>query len=161
MFALHTGARAGEQLAIEWGDVDFASRKVIFRRARSRKLTGPTKSGRERKVPLTNALEKALKAIRHLKGSLIFSKPDGSHLSIWQLHERLWSASRRAGLRQIKWHALRHSFASQLVAAAVPLRQVQEWMGHSTITMTMRYAHLAPDAHASLIEVLDRAAAAT
>ena len=75
-------------------------------------------------------------------------------MTLWQLHERLWSACRRAGLREIRWHDLRHSFASQLVMKGVPLRQVQDWLGHSTMAMTMRYSHLAPGAgHA--IRVLD------
>ncbi len=155
LFPLRTGARAGEQLALEWGDVDWHSRKVILRRSSTRGVVGPTKSGRERKVPLTAALEAALKAMRHLRGSLVFCNPDGRPLSLWQLHERLWSGCRRAGLRKIRWHDLRHSFASQLMMAGVPIRQVQEWMGHATITMTMRYAHLAPGGGAELIGVLD------
>ncbi len=76
-------------------------------------------------------------------------------MSLNQLHERLWGACRRAGLREIRWHDLRHSFASQLVTAGVPVRQVQEWLGHSTITMTMRYAHLAPGSGADLIQALE------
>ncbi len=72
-----------------------------------------------------------------------------------QLHERLWGACRRAGLRRIRWHDCRHSFASQLVIAGAPLRQVQEWLGHSTITMTMRYAHLAPGGGREYLAALD------
>jgi hypothetical protein len=60
-----------------------------------------------------------------------------------------------AGLRRMRWHDLRHTFASQLMMASVPVRQVQDWMGHSTITMTMRYAHLAPDGGADLIRALE------
>ncbi len=156
MFALRTGARAGEQLAIEWGDIDWHAGKVIFRRSSTRGEVGPTKSGRERKVPLTSALEKALRGHRHLRSSLVFCNPDGSPLSLWQLHERLWASCRRAGLREIRWHDLRHSFASQLVMANVPLRQVQEWLGHSTMMMTLRYSHLAPGVGAELIRVLDQ-----
>jgi site-specific recombinase XerC len=65
----------------------------------------------------------------------------------------------RAGLREIRWHDLRHSFASQLVSSSVPIRQVQEWLGHSTITMTMRYSHLAPGSGANLIQALESPAA--
>jgi site-specific recombinase XerD len=86
----------------------------------------------------------------------IFGNLDGSPFSLWQLHERLGAACRRAGLREVRWHDLRHSFASQLVSAGVLLRQIQEWLGHSTMTMTMRHAHLAPGSGHE-IRVLDRA----
>jgi len=155
MFALHTGARAGELIAIEWSDIDWHNRLVVFRRSRSRGVTGPTKSGKERKVPLTSALEAALRDMRHLKGPLVFCNADGSPLSVYQLHERLWGAQRRAGLRKIRWHDLRHSFASQLIMAGTPIRQVQEWLGHSTIMMTMRYSHLAPGGGREFLAALD------
>ena len=54
---------------------------------------------------------------------------------------------------------LRHSFASQAVIGRAPLNQVQSWLGHSTITMTMRYAHLAPGSGAEFISVLESPAA--
>jgi Cu+-exporting ATPase len=72
-----------------------------------------------------------------------------------QLHERLWGACRRAGLRKIRWHDCRHSFASQLVMGGTPLRQVQEWLGHSTIQMTMRYSHLSPGGGREFMAALD------
>jgi len=86
---------------------------------------------------------------------LVFCRQDGQPLKIGQLHERLWSACRRAGLREIRWHDLRRSFASQLAIAGVPLNQIQLWLGHITINMTMRYAHLAPGSGASLIAALE------
>ena len=155
LFALHTGARAGEQRAIEWGDIDWRSKSVRFRRAMVLGKVGPTKSGRERSVPLTGGLETALKAIRHLRGQLVFCNPNGSPLTLWQLHDRFQFVCRRSGLRRIRWHDMRHSFASQLVIAGVPIRQVQEWLGHQSITMTMRYSHLAPNGGTELIRVLD------
>jgi len=66
------------------------------------------------------------------------------------------ASSRPRQLRGIRWHELRHSFASQLVIAGVPVRQVQEWLGHSTITMTLRYSHLAPGDDSKLIAALDQ-----
>jgi hypothetical protein len=102
------------------------------------------KSRKGRSVPLSEPLAAALKAARHLKGDLVFSQADGSPLTLWHLHGALIRASRKAGLRLLRWHDLRHSFASNLVSGGTPLRQVQEWLGHSTIVMTMRYAHLAP-----------------
>jgi integrase len=155
LFAFDTGARSGEQIAITWGDLDFHNRQVIFRRASSRGVVGPTKSGKERRVPMTARLAAALKAHRHLRGSLVFSQPNSQPLNAWRLTRALDRATKRAGLRQIRRHDCRHSFASQLVIAGVPLPQVQAWLGHSTITMTMRYAHLAPGHGADLIGVLE------
>jgi hypothetical protein len=86
-----------------------------------------------------------------MRSKLVFCNEDGSLLSLWQLHERLEIVCRRAGLRRIRWHDLRHSLAS----SGVPLRQIQAWLNHSTILMSMRYAHLAPDAGAELISVLE------
>jgi integrase len=156
LLAFDTGARSGEQIALTWGDLDFHRRQVIFRRASSRGRVGPTKSGKERRVPMTERLAAALKVIRHLKGDLVFCLPDGKPLDQWRLQRMLDRATRRAGLREIRRHDCRHSFASQLVIAGVPLHQVQAWLGRSTITMTMRYAHLAPGNGADLIGVLER-----
>ena len=61
---------------------------------------------------------------------------------------------------EIRWHDTRHSFASQLVMAGVPIVQVQQWLGHSTIAMTMRYAHLAPGSGAGHIKALESGHAA-
>jgi integrase len=155
LFALHTGARAGEEIALEWGDIDFRSRLVVFRRSSTKGFVGPTESGKERRVPLTAALEAALKAIRHLRSKRVFCNGDGSALKIDQLHERLWGACRRAGLREIRWYDLRHTFASQLAMKNIPIPQIQVWLGHATINMTMRYAHLAPGSGAHYIKALD------
>jgi Phage integrase family len=64
-------------------------------------------------------------------------------------------ALKRAGLRHIGWHALRHTFASHLVMRGAPIKAVQELLGHSTIEMTMRYSHLSPDARRDAVRLLD------
>jgi integrase len=155
LFALRTGARAGEQIALEWGDIDWVNRRVVLRRSSTRGEVGPTKQGRDRRVPLCDSLHNALRRHRHIRGDLVFCNPDGSPYSLWQLHERLWATCRRAGLRRVRWHDLRHSFASQAVMEGVPMKVVQEWLGHSTITMVMRYAHLAPGADNDFFRRLD------
>jgi integrase len=102
---------------------------------------------------MTAALQRALKNYRGLShlldGERVFPGMD-----VHKAAKALRRACRRAGVAEIGWHDLRHSFASQLVCASVPLRQVQVWLGHSTIAMTERYAHLAPGG-ASAIHVLD------
>lgn len=156
LFALHTGARVSEQLALEWGDIDFRNRFIVIRRAMIRGEVGPTKNGRERKVPMTASLASALQRHKHLRSERVFCNTKGEPLEDWSLLDRLHITCRRAGLRRIRWHELRHSFASQLVIAGVPLLQVKEWLGHSTITMTLRYAHLAPGGQSELIAALER-----
>lgn len=77
-------------------------------------------------------------------------------LKYTELRHPLWRACRKAGLRPIQWHACRHTFASHLVMRGVPLKAVQELLGHSTIQMTMRYAHLGPEVTRDAVNLLDK-----
>jgi len=83
-------------------------------------------------------------------------EPDGSILTKGESKHPLWRACKRAGLRRIGWHVLRHTFASHLVMRKAPIKAVQELMGHSTIAMTERYAHLSPDVRKDAVRLLDR-----
>lgn len=155
MFPLHTGTRMGEQRAIRWVDVDFSLQRVFIRQSAPQWLPviKAPKSNKHRWVDLTPELADALKAIRHA-GQWIFCNEDGSQLRPGQFHEVLWAAQRRAGLRKIRWHDLRHSFASILASGGAPLRVVQSLLGHSTLKMTERYSHLAPGQSASFMHLL-------
>src|SRR5262249_8919140 len=146
VFAVHTGARWGEQRALTWGDIDWVNKLILIRRSIPHNTTdeAPTKSGKERRIPMTETLAAALKTVRDLRhllgGYVLGRRKDGGVLSLYAVNARFGRACRKAGLREIRWHDLRHSFASQLISAGVPLVQVKEWLGHSTINMTMRYA---------------------
>src|SRR5262249_45989981 len=72
-----------------------------------------------------------------------------------KLNLRLGKVCRQAGLRRITWHVLRHTFASQLAMKGVPLNTVQALLGHSSITTTMRYAHVAPSTLRIAIDLLN------
>jgi integrase len=148
-FALATGARAGEQLALKWSDIAWTepAASVRFRRSCRKGVTGPTKSKHHRSVPLPPELADALLEARNDAGAreLVFVDRQNRQLRLGQLHSALERTLKRAQLRKVRWHDLRHSFASHLVMAGVALMVVQQRLGHTTIAMTMRYSHLDPD----------------
>jgi integrase len=153
--ALKTGLRQGELLALSWDDVDLvAGRLVVSRNLAYGEVTTP-KNGKTREIPLGDDVLASLKRHRHLRGDFVFCKLDGSMLTKGETKHPLWRACKRAGLRRVGWHVLRHTFASHLVMRKAPIKAVQELMGHSTITMTERYAHLSPDVRKDAVRLLD------
>lgn len=144
VLGLRAGLRQGELLGLQWDDVDLVARKLTVRRARVRGRIGTPKSGREREIDLTSDAAAALRSHRHLRGPWVFCRADGSPMAKGECKHPLWRVCRRAGLRRIGWHVLRHSFASHLAMRGAPLRVIQELLGHSTIAMTERYSHLSP-----------------
>jgi integrase len=152
--ALRTGLRQGELRALRWSDVDLEHGRIIVRRAVWRDVISTPKNGRQREVPLSQQAADALRE-HPRRGELVFAAPDGSLLSKGAMKWPLWNACNNADLRRIGWHTARHTFASHLVMRGAPLKAVQELMGHSTIEMTMRYAHLSPDARRDAVRLLD------
>lgn len=156
LVALRTGMRMGELIALRWQDVDLVAGKITVRQNAVKGKIGMPKSGKAREIPLSNDAIAALKSYRHLKGPLVFCTIDGRMLKYTELRHPLWRACRKAGLRPVQWHTCRHSFASHLVMRGAPLKVVQELLGHSTIQMTMRYAHLAPHVARDAVNLLDQ-----
>jgi len=156
-----TGARMGEQRAIRWSDVDFALHRIHIRQSAPSRLDEEKapKNNRQRWVDLTPELAAALRSMQG-GGDLVFCNDDGRKLAPGQFHEILWAAQRRAGLRRIKWHELRHSFASILASGGMPLFILRALLGHSSVKMTERYAHLAAGQSAAFSHLLSAAAPA-
>lgn len=155
LLAVRTGMRLGELIALRWEDVDLEKGQLRVCRAAARGIVGTPKNGRTREVPLGKKTVLALRGARHLKGELVFCQADGRLLSKDQCNEIIWRTCRRAKLRRIGWHVLRHTFASHLVMRGVPLLVVQELLGHQTIQMTQRYSHLTPDVRRDAVELLE------
>ena len=143
LVALKTGMRHGELLALRWQDVDLVAGRITVRQNVVRGIIGTPKSGKPREIALGDDVRAALKAHRHLRGPLVFCAMDGKMLTDSEQKHPLSHACKRAGLRSIGWHVLRHTFASRLAMRGATLKVIQDLLGHSTILMTMRYAHLA------------------
>lgn len=139
-FAMHTGLRAGEQFGLTWPDVDLEHQQVCL---------NLTKNSTVRYVPLDATARAALETTR--------KHQDGSEPVFPQQPYRVWfdSALEAAGVKDFTWHCLRHTFASRLIMMGVDIRTVAELMGHKSLQMTMRYAHLAPEHKAAAVARLD------
>lgn len=116
---------------------------------------GPLKEGRSREVPLNEVALESLKAHRHFRGPFVFCNAGGTYLKNDACRNAFLRASKRAGLRSVGWHTLRHTFASHLVMRGVPLKTIQALLEHATIEMTMRYAHLSPDVKKDAVRALE------
>lgn len=156
VLALNTGLRLGELLALRWDAVDLKAGRLHVREAVARGIVGTPKSGRNREVPLNDTAIAALRSWKHLRGPLVFCTDEGRMLTKNEAKGPLARARRKAGIVELGWHDLRHSFASHLVMRGVPLKAVQELLGHATIEMTMRYAHLSPHVPRDAVRSLDR-----
>lgn len=153
--AFRSGLRLGELFGLEWGDIDFVARRIHIQRSYHLGHATLPKGKRKRWVPMCPSLVEALKTHKHLKGNLVFCRPDGSHLTRDIVKHPFDRITFAAGLHRIRLHDMRHSFASQLVMAGVPLKFVSEMLGHTEIKMTERYTHLTPNSVQSYIGVLD------
>jgi integrase len=157
--ALRTGLRLGELAALRWGDVDFTSRKVHVRRSYSHGVETTPKSGKGRSVPMSAQLYTALAEHKLANGGneRVFLSDEGEILDNNRVKHPFWRGIEKAGVRRIRIHDLRHSFASQLVIAGESLFKVQRLLGHSEATMTQRYAHLRAEDLGESVGVLDNA----
>ena len=152
LVALRTGLRRGELLALRWEDVDLPAGRLTVRRTAWESTEGPPKGNRTREVPLSPEARTALEGLDRRQG-YVFG--DGERLTVGESKWPLWRACDRAGLARRGWHVLRHTFASHLVMRGVPIRAVQELLGHQDIRQTMIYAHLAPAVFTDAVARLD------
>jgi integrase len=154
LFSLRTGVRIGELTALEWPDVNFNNGTVTIRRNIVNGIIGSPKNNKFRTIDLAcDILEKL--STRRKNNGLIFSDDNGNYFSRFTCRDRLDNLCLKAGIKRISWHALRHSFASQLATNGVSLKTIQELMGHSDLKMVQRYAHLEPITLREAIKTLE------
>jgi len=147
--ASYAGLRLGELLALRWRDVDFAGHALTIERAMSAGVESSTKSGKIRRVPLTDQAAAALDRLSRRQHfttpeDLVFVNELGRTLDSWALRSRFKRARDAAGLRPLRLHDLRHTYGSLLAAAGVDLVTIQAAMGHSALATTSIYLHARP-----------------
>ncbi|KPA96006.1 tyrosine-type recombinase/integrase [Pseudomonas asplenii] len=150
--AVNTGCRKEEMLGLEWRRVDFANRLIY--------LDGEhTKASKRRSIPLNEGALSALKGRMAMRAEhcpttpWVFARKNGAR--VVDLSEGFESACENAGITDFTIHDLRHTCAAWLVSSGVPLIEIRDLLGHSTIQMTEKYAHLAPTRVRNAVSVLD------
>jgi integrase len=144
LVALHTGIRLGEQLRIRWEDINFAQRLLTVK---------DSKPGEGRHIPLNESVLETLQAIpRMINCPCVFYTEEGKQRKQLPRQWKKWVTE--AGIEDFHWHDPRHNFASRSVMAGVDLYSVKELLGHQSIEMTQRYAHLSPNHLKQAVEVL-------
>jgi len=150
------GLRRGEIVSLRQHDVDARRRQLHVRLATWRGIEDSPKGGRDRIVPMTEALASALAANRHLRGPRVLHRDDGAAVDENVLQKWMEQTSRRAGLAVTRsLHILRHTFCSRLAMRGAPAKAIQELAGHQSLSTTLRYMHLSPAARENAIRLLD------
>jgi integrase len=162
--ALACGLRMGEILGLRWQDVDLDARRLAVRQSIQRQrgaglvAVEPKTERSRRTIEVPAPLIAALKAhrLRQIEerlaegshwhdGGLVFASAVGTGIEPRNLHRAFKALLKRAGLPDIRFHDLRHSAASLMLAQGVPLRVVMEVLGHSSISLTAdTYSHVMP-----------------
>jgi integrase len=146
--ALHTGFRASELLSLTWDDVDFCRRLITVRAAYA-------KNGENRSVPMNGVLLAQLRMCTMTipaQGPVFRTHHGTPYRSFRTAFEH---AVHTAGIADLTFHDLRHTFASRLVMSGIDLPTVQALMGHKDISMTLRYTHLSSDHKQRAVKALE------
>jgi len=149
LVALNTGMRRGEIFQLTWDNVSFKNNIITV-------AADTAKSSRKRYINMNKEIQRVLNDWNKYSSrvGLVFPNPEtGKRLvdikSMWV------NILKDAEIHNFRFHDLRHTFASNLVMKGAPLYMVQKLLGHSTLEMTMRYAHLSPDSTAQAVALLD------
>jgi len=130
LIALHTGMRLGEILSMKWDDVDFRNEVIRIPHSKSKK---------QRVIPINKVVWQVLTSLRFQNGKseYVFSHPDGKRIKSFKT---AWKgALRRAGIRNLRFHDLRRTFATRILENGKNLESIRKLLGHSDISTTQRY----------------------
>jgi integrase len=148
-----TGLRQSELLGLRWRDIDWAAQRIRVRNTFVRgehSTEGKSDLSTRRSVPMASRLARELelwsrRTVYASDDELVFAHPQkGTPLDGSKLSKRFKAACVTAGLRPVRFHDLRHTFATRLAASGTPIRTIQEFLGHADSKTTQIYAHYAP-----------------
>ncbi len=147
--AIHTGMRLAELCGLKWDRIDFVNNQISVTRTRDKYgLKETTKTKIKRYVPMTQEVRLLLLSLfKSGNGNpFVFLEADGTEVKYAHVYRRFGNAQKKAGIiNKIRFHDLRHSFASNYMMNGGNVFDLQKLLGHTDIKMTMRYAHFTPD----------------
>lgn len=167
--AIYTGMRRGELLALEWTDIDFKKGKISINKQIYRGIRQSTKSGKERIIDVPDILLEIL--IRHKKertllSKLVFHNSVGEPIHPYNMeHAYFHPLIRHCNnfldpenqIEKLRFHDLRHTYATYLLSKGIPVKYVQEQLGHSTARMTLdTYASVMPSVKFGALDLLQQ-----
>ena len=133
-------------MKLKWRDIDFR-RQIIY--------IYDSKNGERREIPANEtAINTFISVRKHPKSDWVFVKENGEPYG--DLKKSFFTAVQKSGIKDFHFHDLRHTFASHLVMGGVDLNTVRELLGHKSLAMTLRYAHLSPNFKKQAVEVLTK-----
>ncbi len=142
---LNTGMRRGEINKLRWSDVNFVTNAIYLK---------DTKNGESREIPMNEQVRTILEHLpRHSTSDYVFHKKDGSCYT--DVKRSFFTALVKSGIKDFRFHDLRHTFASHLVMRGVDLNTVRELLGHKSMAMTIRYSHLSQQHKQRAVDVLN------
>jgi integrase len=155
--AFKTGLRIGELLALEWKDIDFKKKKIAVGKSFRRGVVGETKTGKDRKVDMTDQLCKVLQGLHseRKRVEIVFHE-SGKRIPQNTLRRLFSRITDNASMRKIRFHDIRHTYGSLMVSSGAALNYVKEQMGHSKISITVdTYGAYIPQSGRALVNLLD------
>ena len=146
--ALYTGMRLSELLNLIWDDIDF-NRGIITVKI--------TKNNEKRYLPMNTELRNVLEYLKkncNLDSPYVFCNNKGDRFAKFTISHRFNKVIKELGIKNFRFHDLRHTFASHLIMSGADIVTIQRLLGHKTLAMTLRYSHLSPNFMQSTVECL-------
>lgn len=158
--AIFTGMRRGELLALEWSDIDLDNKKInVTKTVYQGEATDPKTYTSNRKINITEKTTEVLKEHKRNRSEvskIVFCNTFGKYQHAWDMVDKRFKPILKACNLSVRFHDLRHTYASLLLSKNIPINYVSKQLGHASCKMTLdRYGHLMPDVNERAVNILD------